>query len=208
MAWISPTNLSLTHSPRSKVFNFSWTAWSNNWWSCKLQYYKDWTTWTDISATTYNCDTTISNQSVTLPWDWWNGAWSSIQVRVIKTSDSEILSTFSQNLTCSAISGSATSTPSIDEDCNWAWDNYSSAWTWVLDSTDKTFYYWGDIFYPGKTYNDCITRANWKGYTYISLVDQPWYAVYNCYANASWTKSYYTFNSAQQYIKNTWSFYQ
>ena len=208
----SPTSLSLVHSPRTKTFTFSWTAWTNNWWSCKLQYYKDWTTWTDISATPYNCDTTLTNQSVTLPWDWWNGVWSSIQIRVIRTSDSVELWTFDQNLTCSAITWSASSTPSIDEDCNWVWDNSSWAWTWVLDSTDYSYYYsWWSSSWCWQDYNTCKTWADWQWYTYISLVHQIVpndYPIYCCYANATWTKTTLAvFSSWSQYIKSLTSSY-
>ena len=197
----SPTNLSLTHSTRTKSFTFSWTAWTNNWWSCKLQYYKNWTTWTDISATTYNCDTTLSNQSITLPWDWWNGAWSSIPVRVIRTSDSVALWTFAQNLTCSTIAWSATSTPSIDEDCNWSWDNVTGAWDWVLEGTNNTYYYYG-WWYVGVSLDTCKTY--W--FTYMSYINQSGYG-YVCYGNTTWQTSGYVSISAQQYIKSTWSYY-
>lgn len=123
----NPTNLTLSHITRNKTFTFSLTAWVWNWWSCKLQYYRNGTTWTNISETTYNCDSNISNQSVTLPWDWWNNSWSSIQVRIIRTSDSVSLWTFWQNLNCSTTSGSSSSTPNIDEDCNWTWNNSTTS---------------------------------------------------------------------------------
>lgn len=120
----NPSNLNLSHSTRSKTFTFSWTAWSWNWWSCKLQYYKNWTTWTDISTTTYNCDSNLSNQLVNLPWDWWNSwNWNWMQIRIIRTNDSTVVGTFAQNLTCNSVSGSSSSTPNIDEDCNGSWDN-------------------------------------------------------------------------------------
>jgi hypothetical protein len=200
----NPTNLALSHTSGNKTFTFSWTWWSNNWWSCKLQYYKDGTTWTNISETTYDCDSTITNQLVTLPWDGWNSAWSSIQVRIIKTSDSAILWTFSQNLTCSSVAWSVSSTPNIDEDCNGEWNNISWVWDRVLEWTDNTYYYWWNLAWCSMNLSSCQTWANSQGYTYISFVNQPWYSPYCCYANNTWTKSYYTFNSAQQYTKSAW----
>ncbi|MGE4444239.1 MAG: hypothetical protein AB7E37_04575 [Candidatus Altimarinota bacterium] len=44
-------------------------------------------------------------------------------MRIIRTSDNSILGTFSQTLNCSTTSGSSSSTPNIDEDCNGSWDN-------------------------------------------------------------------------------------
>ncbi|MGE4444266.1 MAG: hypothetical protein AB7E37_04710 [Candidatus Altimarinota bacterium] len=46
-------------------------------------------------------------------------------MRIIRTSDNSILGTFSQTLNCSTTSGSSSSTPNIDEDCNGSWDNTS-----------------------------------------------------------------------------------
>lgn len=148
-SWVScildqsnPTNLSLTHSTRSKTFTFSWTAWVWNWWSCKLQYNKNWT-WTNISETTYNCDNTLSNQSVTLPWDWWySWNWNWVQVRIIRSSDSTVLWTL-WSLLCSTTSWSTSSTPSIDEDCNWVWDNFDwNKWyyNFTLNGKSKSGY--------------------------------------------------------------------
>lgn len=127
----NPTSLTLSHTANSKTFTFSWTAGVGNGGSCKLQYFKNGTTWTDISALTYNCDTTIWSQLVTLPADGWNTNWSSISVRVIRTSDSLAMGTFPQNLTCSAVGASASSTPNVDENCNGTWDDYSAGQAYV-----------------------------------------------------------------------------
>lgn len=122
--------------------------------------------WTDISATTYNCDSNLSNQSVTLPWDWWNSTWSSISVRIIRTSDSVILWAFPQNLTCSATSWSSTSTPSIDEDCNWVWDNSVSNWSYC-----SWWYY---------TFCCCVVNATWQ-------------CCWTCQECSWWTTNYYLY---------------
>jgi hypothetical protein len=142
----NPTNLSLLHVTRSNTFTFSWTAGSGNGGSCKLQYYKNATTWTDISATTYNCDTTLLNQSVTLPTDgWYTGNWNGAQIRTIRTSDSIALGTFPQTLLCAVTSGSVSSTPSIDEDCNGAWDNNTyinnPGWSTIIGTSVVNVYY-------------------------------------------------------------------
>ncbi len=122
-----PTNLILSHSSRSKNFTFSWNAGSGNGGSCKLQYYKNGTTWTDISSTIYNCDTNLSNINVTLPNDWWySWNWNGTQIQVVRTNDGKVLWTFPQTLNCTAVWASSSSTPSIDEDCNGVWDNSSS----------------------------------------------------------------------------------
>jgi hypothetical protein len=123
VAQANPTGLSLSHTSRSKTFTFTWSAGSGNGGSCKLQYFRNGSTWTDVSATTYNCDSNLTNQSVTLPNDGWNSTWSSIAVRIIRTSDSTVVGTFAQNLTCSSTGGSAGSTPSVDENCNGSWDD-------------------------------------------------------------------------------------
>lgn len=126
----NPTGLSLSHSSRSRNFTFSWTAGSGNGASCKLQYYRNGGVWTDISGTTYNCDANLSGQSVTLPADgWYSGNWNTVQIRIIRTSNSAALGTFGQSLNCTTVGGSASSTPTIDEDCNGSWNNTTSVST-------------------------------------------------------------------------------
>lgn len=152
---------------RTKTFTFSWTTWSGNGWSCKLQYLKNGSTWTDISGTNYNCDTTISNQSVSLPADgWYSWNWDWVQIRIIRTSDSTVVGAFPQSLLCSATSWAPWSTPNIDEDCNWVWDNYTtpnqtSAWlpttAWAAYSCPSWTYNWYTITW--------IASAQWQNYS-------------------------------------------
>lgn len=177
----NPTNLSLLHSTRTKTFTFSWTAWNWNWWSCKLQYNKN-GTWTNISETTYNCDTTLSNISVTLPWDWWySGNWNWVQVRIIRTSDNIVLwDPFTQTLNCSTTSWSTTSTPNTDEDCNGSWDNSTTNNVWwcpswqVCESAQS---------HPWDSYYACY--RNWGIPTYSCRVSIRTNSNYNCCNDAT-----------------------
>lgn len=115
---------SLVHTSRNKTFTFSWSGGLLNGSSCKLQYLRNGATWTDISATTYNCDGIVSSQSVTLPGDGWNSSnWNGMQVRILRTTDSVSVGIFPQTLSCSAVGGSSSPTPNVDEDCNGTWDN-------------------------------------------------------------------------------------
>lgn len=125
LAQTNPSNLTLNHTTRNKNFTVSWTAGiGNGWaWNCKLQYNKS-GTWTDISATTYNCDTNASNIAVTLPASWWySGNWNGTSIRLMRISSSTLMGTFPTNLLCTTTSASSSSTPNIDEDCNGNWDN-------------------------------------------------------------------------------------
>lgn len=127
-----PNSLSLSHIPNYRNFTISWNAsWliSN---TCKLQYSKDsWSTWTDLTWLNYDCWNTLSSTSINLPWDgFWS--WSTISIKLINTSGDELW-TFWNNLTCSSKTASSSSTPTIDEDCNGVWNNYTytQTWKWV-----------------------------------------------------------------------------
>ncbi len=133
----SPTGLSLSHTPWTKSFTFSWTAGIESGLSCKLQYLRNGSIWTDISATVYNCDNTISNQSVILPGDGWNNPWISLQVRAVRTSNSTSVWVFPQSLTCSTMASSASSTPNIDENCDGIWDNYNGGQSYVAPVAEQ-----------------------------------------------------------------------
>lgn len=124
---VSPTGLSLTHSTRNRTFTVSWTAGSGNGGAggCRLQYYKDGSTWTNITGT-FNCDATTTNSAASFPT---TGGWTNnfngtgVQVRLQRISDSSVVGTFSQRATCTSTTASATSTPDIDEDCDASWNN-------------------------------------------------------------------------------------
>ncbi len=123
-----PTALSLSHASRSKTFTVSWTAGKGNGGvaSCKIQFLNSASVWTDLL--TVNCDEAgASVGTVTLPNDgWYGGNWSSVNIRLVRNSDSLVVGVLG-NLTCSATAGSASSTPSIDEDCNNYWNNSAAS---------------------------------------------------------------------------------
>lgn len=128
-----PTGFSLSHTANNRLFNVSWSAGSGNGGAsgCKLQHTVNGGTFTDISGT-FNCDANVST-TVSLPSSstWWAGGvanlWGSsggVSVRLVRVSDSSVLHTFTQKLTCSAgTSTSTTPTPDVDEDCQKGWDN-------------------------------------------------------------------------------------
>lgn len=128
---VAPTGLSLAQSTRSRTFTVSWTGGSGNGGAggCKLQYQKDGTTWTDISGT-YNCDSNTTTAAAAFPTtnNWTNNFnVTGVSVRLLRSSDSTVMGTFAQRGVCSSTSGSSTSTPNIDEDCNGIWDNSTSS---------------------------------------------------------------------------------
>jgi len=121
----SPSNLALSHTANNESFTVSWTAGSGNGGigGCKMQFYTG-STWADISsAADVNCDTDLSEGAFTLNADGWKAHWNGTEVRLVRKSDLTAVGTFPQTLSCTTLSGSATPTPSIDEDCNGYWDN-------------------------------------------------------------------------------------
>ena len=107
------------HSDNYRTFQVSWTAGVRNGGSggCILQYDQN-GTWTDLVGGPGNCDVDVDT-AVSLPSTGWIGAdWDAVSVRLIRTSDLLVLETFSETLDCSTMSGSASSTPDIDEDCD------------------------------------------------------------------------------------------
>jgi hypothetical protein len=121
-----PTGLSLTHSANSKNFWFSWTAGSGNGGAggCRLQYYQNASTWTNISGT-FNCDANQSNVFVSLPGDNWTNNFNAtgVNIRIQRISDSSALGTFSEKLLCYSTGSSSSPTPTYDENCNGVWDD-------------------------------------------------------------------------------------
>lgn len=140
---VAPTGFSLSHTPNSRSFTTSWTGGQGNGGAngCALQYLKGSATWTQIA--TVNCDVTRNDSSSSLPISasWYGATWSSVPVRLVRVSDGAVLTTFSTPLKCVATSGAPASTPSVDEDCNGAWDNRTcNVWSWVAGTTyDTTF---------------------------------------------------------------------
>lgn len=125
-----PTNLSITHYSNYSYFYFSWTGGYGNGGTggCKIQFLKNGTTWTDLAL--QNCDSNRTNAIVNLPGDGWTNNFNSsgVSVRVIRTSDSVVLGSFSQKLLCYSAGYSTYSTPTYDENCNGYWDDYSSSY--------------------------------------------------------------------------------
>lgn len=178
--WPVSPSLSLNHTSSTKNFSFSWIP-TESVWNCKLQYLKDGTDWTDVNGINYNCDLAITNQDVILPWNGWNTvSWNSIPVRLIKVSNSSILWTFWTTLNCSTSTWSLVATPTIDEDCDWVWDNYSNC---------KICNYWYSMPYMVYRYN----RLNC-----INPVTQTWTGA--SYADRDWT--YWSLNSCQSDYTN------
>lgn len=194
----APSWLQLNHTPGNKTFTFSLNAGSGNAESCKLQYHKNNTTWTNINGTIYNCDSDILSQSVTLPGDGWNGTWSSLWVRILRVSDNEVIGSFQENLTCNVSSGSVSATPNIDEDCDGLWDDNAEVWT--LNGTTASYFHQGTLAGCGMTTTQCKTWGASTNRKYISVVNQPGYNAYCCYGNNTWVTSNFSFNSAEHYI--------
>ncbi len=124
---ILPTGLSLTHTPNSKSFTVNWAAGSGNGGvgGCTLEYQKANSIWVKITTpATVNCDAAGSAAgSITLPGDsWFGGNWSNVPVRLVQVSNSSVIGSLG-NLTCTSKTGSSLKTPTVDEDCNNAWDN-------------------------------------------------------------------------------------
>lgn len=133
-AQVAPTGLSLAHSANSRGFTVSWTAGRGNGGAtgCAVQYQSFAGTWTTLLST--NCDTGALARAVNLPAaaNWYGGAWSSVQVRLLRLSDAVVLGTFTTNLTCGPRGASTSPTPSLDENCDSTWDDHTcSSYGWV-----------------------------------------------------------------------------
>lgn len=130
----NPDQLTLIHSPNSKVFIVNWAAGSGNGGEdgCKIQYKSaSDNSWQDILLPVpINCDQDTQNHAIEiLPVTGIFRPWSRLHVRLVNIQTSQEIGFFSQELVCSAIGGHLTSTPIVDEDCNGQWDNYSPVFT-------------------------------------------------------------------------------
>lgn len=165
---VHPTSLSVNHSSGNKNFSVSWTAGSgqNGAGGCKLQYFKDGNTWTDLAGT-YNCDANATNVAATLPatagWTNSSGNWDAtgVSIRLQRVSDSAGIGLFSNTLKCSSRAGSSSPTPNLDEDCDRNWDDYGfqSAGTCLNNASTKQV---------GATYT-CTQPASCSGYTALEF---------------------------------------
>ena len=119
-----PSNLYITHVANNRIFDYGWTAGVGNGGNCKLQFLNG-TIWTDISGGFPDaCDSTVSAQKgLSTTTGWTSHFLSGLTVRLVRVNDGAVLGTFPQQLTCSPMNGSATSTPNVDEDCNGNWNN-------------------------------------------------------------------------------------
>lgn len=136
----APTGLSLTHVANAKTLLASWTGGRGNGGAtgCQLQVNVG-TTWTSLGAA--NCDLTTSGRSYALPstTGWAGTSWSNLAVRLVRVADGAILGTFPQRLTCTAKPSSMSATPTIDEDCDGAWDDHTcTGYTWAAQGTFGT----------------------------------------------------------------------
>ena len=130
-----PTALSLTHTPNNRAFAVSWTGGRGNGGSggCSVQVQLASGMWTSV-ATTLNCDADTVGRAVNLPFatNWYGTNWTTVPVRLVRSSDGVVLGTFPSNLTCAVRPASSTATPTIDEDCDGSWDDHiCNTYTWV-----------------------------------------------------------------------------
>ncbi len=156
----APSSLVLSHSDRNRSISVSWTAGSGNGGAsgCKLQFYTG-SGWSDITAATnLNCDANSTSASYNLNASGWKSNWNATQVRLVRKSDSSLMGVFAQTLSCSTTSGSSSSTPLIDEDCNGEWDNSTTGpATSVCRGKSPVAANGGEV--PGAAY-DCGTTDN------------------------------------------------
>ncbi len=160
----NPSGLMLTHTPNHREFVVDWIAGSGNGGAggCKIQYYLG-TTWTDIQ--TYNCDAS-SHPQVWLPSGGLIGAWSDVPVRLVRVSDGSFLGEFPIHLKCSGITGSASSTPLVDEDCNGSWDNTTGGDPYTYDTGNRCSASQTIDLVPFSAYNCTNTKpANCNGFS-------------------------------------------
>ena len=161
----NPSSLTLSQTSSYRTFTVSWSAGTGNGGAngCKLQYFKDGTTWTDLTGT-YNCDAVATNVAASFPAtaNWTNNFNATgVQVRLLRVSDSGALGTFSQKGVCSTLSGSGSSTPDIDEDCNGVWDNVITN-----NYSCNCQYGWYDMQVSFHFVNANCTGTNSNYYTY------------------------------------------
>jgi len=178
---MAPTNLSLSQTNGSQTFTVSWTAGAGNGGAggCKLQFYTG-STWTDItSASSVNCDATATNANYTLNADGWKANWGGTQIRIVRKSDLALEGTFSQTLVCTAQTYSLSSTPTIDEDCNGAWNNTGGQSVSGCASTEKCM--------RGRWYDDNVcTTLQGTEYQCIDATTCADYASQGCIPNGAY----------------------
>ncbi len=104
---------SLSHSPNAKQFSVSWSGVSGDS-NCVIQVkVGDW-----VNLETVGCES--GTRSIELPSH--PGLWSEGRVRLASLSGEEIL-IFSESLSCVSREGSASPTPSLDENCDGRFDD-------------------------------------------------------------------------------------
>lgn len=103
---------------------------------CRLQYFKDNTTWTDLNQD-FHCNTDTGSQTFYLPTqDNWANNFNSagIRIRIVKaTSNKQVIAEFNEKLKCTPQMAGSNPTPNLDENCNGKWDD--------VDNGTKQFYY-------------------------------------------------------------------
>lgn len=120
----APTDLILTHTSNNRNFTISWTG-GVGVGNCRVQF-KRVATWTNV-GTVMDCSSDVSNHALVLPTttNWTDESFNAtgVEVRIVNASTLAAIASFPERLTCIPISGSVTSTPDVDEDCNKNWNN-------------------------------------------------------------------------------------
>lgn len=124
---VPPTNCHLSQAAGHRDLTVSWTAGSGNGGAggCKLQYFKNNTTWTDVPGSSENCDANAVNLARNLPPDGsgWNGSWSGASIPMRLANNLGSVCDFIEPITCTVVAMPTSATPNIDEDCNGVWNN-------------------------------------------------------------------------------------
>jgi len=174
--YIYPTWLSLSHISGRKTFTFSWNWWTvNN--NCKLQY-NDWWNRKNVNNIIYNCWQDYSWEIADLPSDWWISSWSNLEVRLALEDNTNLWRL--GYVKCSLLSTwkySQTTTPNIDEDCNWYWDNTVVTYYLTLISS----YLWNSGVTGYSTWCNSLTHVWQKRYR------SSWTSDPSTYVNYWWT---------------------
>lgn len=130
-AALPPTNCAVVHTANSKNFSVGWTGGKGNGGAggCKIQYYKNSSTWVDLPGSSENCDADLDRTSGpavrTLPADGWNGSWNSVSpiLRLVSSTSRTYMCTLGV-VTCTSVATPTSGhTTSIDENCNGFWDD-------------------------------------------------------------------------------------
>lgn len=130
-----PKNIVINHSDNNKNFDISWNVDKqlNN---CRIEAYYN-STWNNLGT----CDATENISNITYNLGENIGNWHTVSIRL---NSNEGVYNLSKKLLCTPKSGSSSTTPLVDEDCNGEWNNTTfSSWghtgtAYWCKSADKT----------------------------------------------------------------------